>query len=71
MKNSNTFIGLMSGTSLDGVDIALCKITDEKCELINSYEYPFDVDLKAQILQMIAGVTINSDYSLQRLSIPF
>ncbi len=57
MKNSNTFIGVMSGTSLDGVDIALCEITDKKCELICSYEYPFDPDLKSEILQMIAGET--------------
>ncbi|MDF1878166.1 anhydro-N-acetylmuramic acid kinase [Sulfurimonas sp. SAG-AH-194-C20] len=57
MKNSNTFIGVMSGTSLDGVDVALCEITNEKCKLLSSYEHPFDADLKKEILEMIAGKT--------------
>jgi len=47
------YIGVMSGTSLDGIDIALCEIKDESFELIYSYEYPFDEDLKVDILSAI------------------
>jgi anhydro-N-acetylmuramic acid kinase len=47
----------MSGTSLDGVDIALCEIDDSQCKLIASLEYPFDRDLKENILNIISGTT--------------
>lgn len=57
MKNLNTFIGVMSGTSLDGVDVVLCSITDTNCKLLHSYEHPFEPELKRQILEMIAGET--------------
>ena len=51
------YIGVMSGTSLDGIDIALCEIKDESFELLNSEEYPFDEELKADILTAINGPT--------------
>jgi len=55
--NSELYIGVMSGTSLDGVDITLCEIDDSACGLIHSYEYPFDEELKEEILTMISGFT--------------
>jgi len=51
------YIGIMSGTSLDGVDIALCQIDTHNCKLLSSYEHPFPEVLKAEILQMIAKPT--------------
>jgi len=45
----------MSGTSLDGVDIALCKITANSIRLIKSYEHPFPKELKKEILELIKG----------------
>ena len=51
------YIGVMSGTSLDGVDVTLCEIDETKCELIHSLEYPFDKDLKNEILYIIDGTT--------------
>jgi len=47
------YIGVMSGTSLDGIDIVLCEIDDDSFELINSEEYVFDEDLKNDILNAI------------------
>jgi len=55
------YIGVMSGTSMDGVDVALCEVTESYCKLIASLEYPFDLVLKETILQMIEGpVTLKS-----------
>ena len=47
------YIGLMSGTSLDGIDVSLCSISDAQCKLIHAIEYPFPSDIKEEILQCI------------------
>jgi anhydro-N-acetylmuramic acid kinase len=54
---SEFYIGLMSGTSLDGVDVALCEIDDASCKLIASYEHPFAKALKEEILTLLANKT--------------
>jgi len=53
---SNLFIGVMSGTSMDGIDIALCEIDAHSCTLLAYEEYPFDIALKEEILEAISGV---------------
>ena len=50
---SELYIGVMSGTSLDGIDIVLCEVKDESFELIHSKEYSFDIELKKDILEAI------------------
>jgi len=47
------YIGIMSGTSLDAIDVALCKINKQKCTLIRAIEYPFEPLLKQEILEII------------------
>jgi len=47
------YIGIMSGTSLDGVDVVLCEIDANTCTLISSLEYPLPLELKTDILTMI------------------
>lgn len=54
---SELYIGVMSGTSLDGVDVTLCEIDNSTCKLIESTEYQFDQELKDEILTIIAGYT--------------
>ncbi len=49
------YIGIMSGTSLDGVDVVLCEIDASSCTLVSSLEYPLSLELKADILTMIEG----------------
>jgi anhydro-N-acetylmuramic acid kinase len=50
---SELYIGVMSGTSLDGIDIVLCEIDNDTLELIHSQEYLFDTKLKNDILNAI------------------
>lgn len=51
------YIGVMSGTSLDGIDISLCEIKNESIELLYANEYNFDENLKKDILESINGST--------------
>ncbi|RLA57488.1 MAG: anhydro-N-acetylmuramic acid kinase, partial [Epsilonproteobacteria bacterium] len=51
--NKELYIGIMSGTSLDGVDVVLCEIDDITCRLVDSLEYPMSLELKTDILNMI------------------
>jgi len=51
------YIGIMSGTSLDGVDVVLCEIDSNSCTLMASLEYPIPQELKTDILTMIDGKT--------------
>ncbi len=53
MMNKERYIGIMSGTSLDGVDVVLCEIDNSDCTLISSLEYPIPLELKSDILMMI------------------
>ena len=51
------YIGIMSGTSLDGVDVALCQVSEETCTLEASSFMPFENALKEEILAVINGLT--------------
>ncbi len=48
---TNLFIGIMSGTSLDGVDATLCRF-DESCELIATHFLPYPAELKLALLAL-------------------
>lgn len=52
-KSEKIAIGLMSGTSLDGLDIALCRFkgngTDTRVELLEFYTSPYEDAFKQQI----------------------
>ena len=54
-----TVAGLMSGTSMDGVDVAITELsgsgTDTKWEVKYSNSYPFDSSLREQIQNSIEG----------------
>ena len=52
-------IGLMSGTSVDGIDAALVEISDRhnhlETNLIAGHTYPYPADLRAEILAVCGG----------------
>lgn len=54
-KKKKLVIGLMSGTSIDGIDCALVEIEGDglntKIKLIEFYNYPIDIELKEEILK--------------------
>ncbi len=51
-------VGLMSGTSLDGLDIALCKFTNNglntRFELLEFKTVPYDDDFKAEVREVFS-----------------
>ncbi len=51
------YLGLMSGTSLDGIDIALCQIDEGGCKSLIYEEYPLPDGIKEKTLEMINGAT--------------
>jgi anhydro-N-acetylmuramic acid kinase len=57
-KKSRLIIGLMSGTSLDGLDVALCKVSysgiDTEVELLNFETIDYDETYKNKIKQVFA-----------------
>lgn len=62
---SNLYIGVMSGTSLDGVDVTLCEVDGNSCKLLYSHEFTFPQELKAEVLNAIStSVTLKTLGSL-------
>lgn len=49
------YIGVMSGTSMDGVDVALVAIDDTKIDLVDHYAYPMPEQLKERLLHVCIG----------------
>lgn len=47
---TDLYIGLMSGTSVDALDIALCRFSP-RLEIVATAEYPFPLDLRERINQ--------------------
>lgn len=55
MSERELYIGIMSGTSLDGVDTALVAIQDDKIELIDHDFFAFPSELKSRVLNICIG----------------
>jgi anhydro-N-acetylmuramic acid kinase len=57
-KKEKLGIGLMSGTSLDGLDIALCRFTGSglqiRFELLNFITVPYELDFKQEVQSIFA-----------------
>lgn len=55
MAERELYIGVMSGTSLDGVDTALVALQDDNIELLAHHDYPIPADLKQRLLNVCIG----------------
>ena len=53
------YIGVMSGTSLDGIDAALVKDENEKLQLVESYSQQFPDDLKNDLEHLLSNFNIH------------
>jgi anhydro-N-acetylmuramic acid kinase len=66
LKNERYIIGLMSGTSLDGLDIAYCKVKasglDTEIEVVQFETYSFNDDTKNKIRKVFAKETVDFTY---------
>lgn len=51
------YIGIMSGTSLDGVDVALVSISDGAVIQKASYFHPMPDDIRQNVLSVCQGKT--------------
>jgi anhydro-N-acetylmuramic acid kinase len=51
------YIGLMSGTSIDGIDVALVAFTDSNCQLIASLDYPIESNVKLKLSNICSPKT--------------
>ena len=49
-NSSSLFIGLMSGTSMDGIDAALVRLGDNSCETVATKSCPYPVELREALL---------------------
>ena len=62
-KPSRKIIGLMSGTSMDGLDVALCEISgageNTKVELLNFDTVDYSQEIKTEIRKVFAKQTID------------
>ncbi|MDX1351650.1 MAG: anhydro-N-acetylmuramic acid kinase [Thiomicrorhabdus sp.] len=63
MSKSQLFIGLMSGTSADGVDAALIETTQDQIKLIDFISTPLPSELKHALIQL----NTNTQIELQTL----
>ena len=50
MKNEKLIFGVMSGTSLDGIDVVLIKVTNNQIELIDFAHKPYSDSLINSLL---------------------
>ena len=72
-KTQRNIIGLMSGTSMDGLDVALCRFegsgSDTKITLTHFETVPYTDDIKSKIQAVFAKETIDLWYQRAKMTI--
>lgn len=59
MSSKELYIGIMSGTSLDGVDTVLVEIDGPQIKRLASHDHPIPSDLKQRLLNISLGQSTN------------
>ena len=62
MANSDYYIGLISGTSVDGVDCALVQFDESYPKLVATHSEEISPELKADILELCSGKNIDLEF---------
>ena len=65
MPESDLYIGLISGTSADGIDCALVDFSTPPLKLIHAYSYPLPESLRQEILALM----VPTDNEIDRLGV--
>ena len=63
MAEPELYIGLMSGTSVDGIDAALFDVDEHSCRLRATHEHPLPASLRADI----TAISLPGDNEIERL----
>ncbi|MEQ9465541.1 MAG: anhydro-N-acetylmuramic acid kinase [Haliea sp.] len=63
MAATELYIGLMSGTSVDSVDVALVRCREQGCELLETLEHPIGPELRRRI----AAISLPGDDEIERM----
>jgi anhydro-N-acetylmuramic acid kinase len=61
MKQSSLYIGLMSGTSLDGIDVAMVEFKTQSWRLIDTAYQPFPAELREKLLGLCNEPSLDVD----------
>ncbi len=63
--NDGLYIGLMSGTSIDGIDVALVEFSGSSCQLIASLDYPIEPDVKLKLSNICSQRIVNDNLGFE------
>ncbi|WP_286233966.1 anhydro-N-acetylmuramic acid kinase [Thalassotalea sediminis] len=58
-NKANLYIGIMSGTSVDGIDVVLAKIANNKSALIGGFSCDFDESIRSEVLALCQNTQCN------------
>jgi anhydro-N-acetylmuramic acid kinase len=64
---SKLYIGLMSGTSMDGIDAALVRFGHEAIDVVATHEQPYPPDLRAALIEARTNPDLHSSSQVPEL----
>jgi anhydro-N-acetylmuramic acid kinase len=65
VKQEQLYIGLMSGTSMDGIDAVLVDLSAEQPELLNANTLPWPDTLRERLMRAAQGAPLNANQLAQ------
>jgi Predicted molecular chaperone distantly related to HSP70-fold metalloproteases len=66
---SDLFVGLMSGTSMDAIDVVIVNLSRQHPEVVAAAAYPLPVELRAELLALCLGIEQSEVERLARLDV--